>query len=51
VDLGLSGRVAIVAGASKGLGRGAAEALAAEGVSLVINSSSTRAVPKRSMRR
>jgi 3-oxoacyl-[acyl-carrier protein] reductase len=37
VDLGLSGRVAIVAAASKGLGRGAAEALADEGVSLVIN--------------
>jgi 3-oxoacyl-[acyl-carrier protein] reductase len=37
VDLGLTGRVAIVAAASKGLGRGAAEALADEGVSLVIN--------------
>jgi 3-oxoacyl-[acyl-carrier protein] reductase len=37
VDLGLSGRVAVVAAASKGLGRGAAEALADEGVSLVIN--------------
>jgi 3-oxoacyl-[acyl-carrier protein] reductase len=37
VDLGLSGRVAIVAAATKGLGRGAAEALADEGVSLVIN--------------
>jgi 3-oxoacyl-[acyl-carrier protein] reductase len=37
VDLGLAGRVAIVAAASKGLGRGVAEALADEGVSLVIN--------------
>jgi len=37
VELGLAGRVAIVAGASKGLGRGVAEALADEGVSLVIN--------------
>ncbi|HEY5274069.1 MAG TPA: SDR family oxidoreductase [Acidimicrobiales bacterium] len=37
MELGLAGRVAIVAGASKGLGRGVAEALADEGVSLVIN--------------
>jgi 3-oxoacyl-[acyl-carrier protein] reductase len=37
VDLGLAGRVAVVAAASKGLGRGAAEALADEGVSLLIN--------------
>jgi 3-oxoacyl-[acyl-carrier protein] reductase len=37
VDLGLAGRVAIVAASSKGLGRGVAEALADEGVSLVIN--------------
>lgn len=37
MDLGLSGRVAVVAASSKGLGRGVAEALAAEGVSLVMN--------------
>lgn len=37
MDLGLSGRVAIVAAASRGLGRGVAEALAGEGASLVIN--------------
>jgi 3-oxoacyl-[acyl-carrier protein] reductase len=37
VDLGIAGRVAIVTASSKGLGRGAAEALAGEGVSVVIN--------------
>jgi 3-oxoacyl-[acyl-carrier protein] reductase len=36
MDLGLKGRTAIVCAASKGLGRGCAEALAAEGVNLVI---------------
>ncbi len=36
MDLGLKGRRAIVCAASKGLGRGVAEALAAEGVDLVI---------------
>jgi 3-oxoacyl-[acyl-carrier protein] reductase len=36
MDLGIRGRRAIVCGASKGLGRGCAEALAAEGVELVI---------------
>jgi 3-oxoacyl-[acyl-carrier protein] reductase len=36
VDLGIRGRKAIVCGASKGLGRGCAEALAAEGVELFI---------------
>jgi 3-oxoacyl-[acyl-carrier protein] reductase len=36
MDLGLDGRVAIVTGASKGLGLGAARALAAEGVKLVL---------------
>ena len=44
MDLGLSGKVAIVAGASKGLGRGVAEALADEGVSLVINSRGAEAL-------
>ena len=32
MDLGIAGRRAIVCGASKGLGRGCAEALAREGV-------------------
>lgn len=36
MDLGLAGKVALVAAASKGLGRAIAEALAAEGVSLGI---------------
>lgn len=36
MDLGIRGRTALVCGASKGLGRACAEALAAEGVSLVI---------------
>lgn len=36
MDLGITGRKAIVCAASKGLGRGAAEALAAEGVELTI---------------
>jgi len=37
MDLGLKGRNAIVCAASKGLGRACAEALAAEGVALVLN--------------
>lgn len=37
MDFELSGRRAIVCAASRGLGRGCAEALAAEGVNLVIN--------------
>jgi 3-oxoacyl-[acyl-carrier protein] reductase len=36
VDLGLRGKVALVAGSSRGLGRAIAEELAAEGVSLVL---------------
>ncbi|WP_125917063.1 SDR family NAD(P)-dependent oxidoreductase, partial [Hymenobacter coccineus] len=36
MDLGLKGKVALVAAASKGLGRAVAEELAAEGASLVI---------------
>ncbi len=36
MDLGIKGRTAIVCAASKGLGRGCAEALAADGVNLVI---------------
>ena len=37
MDLGISGRRALVCASSKGLGRGCAEALAAEGVNLVMN--------------
>lgn len=37
MDLGLSGRVAVVAASSKGLGRATAEALAAEGASVLLN--------------
>ena len=40
MDLGISGRVAMVAAASKGLGRAIAEALAAEGCRLSISSRS-----------
>ncbi|GGC85078.1 SDR family oxidoreductase [Undibacterium terreum] len=36
MDLGIKGKTALVCGASKGLGRGCAEALAAEGVNVVI---------------
>jgi 3-oxoacyl-[acyl-carrier protein] reductase len=46
VDLNLTGRVALVNAASRGLGRGIAEALAAEGVRLVISSRSQEAVDK-----
>jgi 3-oxoacyl-[acyl-carrier protein] reductase len=37
MDMGISGRRALVCASSKGLGRGCAEALAAEGVSLTLN--------------
>lgn len=37
MDLGIKGKWAIVCASSKGLGRGCAEALAAEGVNLVLN--------------
>jgi 3-oxoacyl-[acyl-carrier protein] reductase len=40
MDLGLSGKKGIVCAASKGLGRAVAEALAREGVDLVINARS-----------
>jgi 3-oxoacyl-[acyl-carrier protein] reductase len=36
MDLGIGGKTALVCGASKGLGRGCAEALAAEGVAVTI---------------
>jgi 3-oxoacyl-[acyl-carrier protein] reductase len=44
MDLGIRGRRAVVCAASKGLGRGCAEALAAEGVDLVINARSEGAI-------
>ena len=37
MDLGLTGRVAVVTAASKGLGRASAQALAAEGARIVLN--------------
>ncbi len=37
MDLGIAGRVAIVAASSRGLGRAAAEALGAEGAAVVLN--------------
>ena len=36
MDAGIAGKVAIVGGASKGLGKAAAHALAAEGVNLML---------------
>lgn len=44
MDFGIRGRGAIVCAASKGLGRGCAEALAAEGVDLVINARGAEAL-------
>ncbi|NVK40259.1 MAG: SDR family oxidoreductase [Oceanospirillaceae bacterium] len=44
MDLHIGGRHAIVCGASKGLGRACAEALAAEGVHLVINARNREAL-------
>ena len=37
MDLGIAGRTALVCASSRGLGRACAEALAAEGVNVVIN--------------
>ena len=44
MDLGIRGRRALVTGASRGLGRGCAEALAAAGASLVINARGAEAL-------
>ena len=46
MDLGLKGKRAIVCAASKGLGRGCAEALAREGVSLVITARGAEALER-----
>ncbi|HSV69667.1 MAG TPA: SDR family oxidoreductase [Methylibium sp.] len=44
MDLGIAGKWALVCAASKGLGRGCAEALAAEGVNLVITARGAEAL-------
>lgn len=44
MDLGIAGRTALVCAASKGLGRGCAEALAEAGVDLVINARGAEAL-------
>src|SRR5690242_14422121 len=46
MDLGIAGRRAIVCASSRGLGRGCAEALAAEGVELVVTGRDTAALEK-----
>ena len=44
MELGIKGRTALVCASSKGLGRGCAEALAAEGVDLVLNARGSEAL-------
>jgi 3-oxoacyl-[acyl-carrier protein] reductase len=44
MDLGISGKLALVTAGSKGLGRGCAEALAAAGVNLVLNARGVEAL-------
>ena len=46
MDLGISGKWAIVCASSKGLGFGCAKALAVEGVNVVINSRSEESLAK-----
>jgi 3-oxoacyl-[acyl-carrier protein] reductase len=46
MDMGIAGRKAIVCGASKGLGKGCAMALAREGVVLVLNARGAEALAK-----
>jgi 3-oxoacyl-[acyl-carrier protein] reductase len=50
MDLGLKGKVALVAGASKGLGFAVAKALAAEGASVSISSRDEQATSARKRR-
>ena len=42
MDMGIAGKTALVCASSKGLGRGCAEALAAEGVHLVMNARNSK---------
>src|SRR5947209_1684241 len=44
MELGLHGRVAVVGASTRGLGRGTAEALAADGASVVVNGRTVDAV-------
>ena len=44
MNLGIKGRTALVCASSKGLGRGCAEALAAEGVDLILNARGSEAL-------
>ena len=44
MDLGIKGKRALVCASSKGLGLGCAEALAAEGVNLVMNARGAEAL-------
>jgi len=46
MDLGIKGRVALVTGASKGLGHGVARALAAEGATVAISSRSAERIER-----
>jgi len=50
MDLGIAGRWALVCGASKGLGFGCAQALAAEGVHLVVTARSEGALQEAATR-
>ena len=50
MDLGIAGKVALVTASSKGLGRATAEALAAEGVRVVISARGEEALRARPRR-